>query len=413
MQDSHQSDHSASASEVTSEIEPSVSASGQGNQNSVGKAADPPWSSEPFRAFFPLGLAAAILGTAIWPLFHAGWWHSPLPVQHPRLMIFGFGGAFVVGFLGTAWPRMVEAQPMRTWELSFLAASWFIAQVTWLMNQYHVGDIAMAIHLLALILFLFHRAKIGTDQPPASLWMAVLGPVLGATAIGLSLSGMVNTSGLAFHLSRLFGWQGMLLLPLLGVGAFFFPRFFPESQRKTAAARRPFMGLIATALIGSFFLEAAGWVRCGNGLRFGTVLVWALRTCPALLSGSAPSTRAWALRFGLGSIALSFLIRAVWPGPGYAMEHLMFISGFGLALALVAERVTLGHSDQAPRPEEKSTIWKWLAWLLLVAATTRMSADMKASLIKSHHIYAALIWIGVLVAWASPLLRHWRSRPSA
>lgn len=409
----HDRAHSDSKDGVTPDIVPSASSVSGGAESQP----PPPWSSEPFRAFFPLGVAAAILGTVVWPLFYLGWWTTPPHLQHPRLMIFGFGGAFVAGFLGTALPRFVEARPMRTWELSALAASWFAAQLLWLFNHYQFGDLVFALHILGLLAFLGQRVASGSDQPPPGLWIALLGPVMGLSVTCLWAFSTVPGSGVTYALSRLLAWQGMLLLPLMGVGVIFFPRFFPASESENSAPEAASTAITihfaAGALIVSFFVEACGWVRCGNALRFLAVLLWAWRACPALWRGPAPSTRAWALRLGLGSIALSFLIRVFWPGPGYAMEHLMFIVGFGLVMTLVAERVTLGHSDRMPAPSERSKRWRWFAWLLLLAATTRMSADMKASLITSHHIYAALTWIGVLVAWAAPLLRHWGKSPGS
>ena len=411
MQDPHhQTEQNASDQEATSGIEPSVSPD---DRNDDSAETNPPWSSEPFRAFFPLGVAAAILGAAIWPLFYAGWWHSPVPLQHPRLMIFGFGVAFVTGFLGTAWPRFVEAPAMRRWELISFVLLWFAAQVAWLFNRYQAGDLLLTAQLLGLIAFLLHRAKIGDDRPPVGLWIAFLGPAIGFFAVFASATNL-SPLGLQHPMLRLLVWQGMLLLPLMGVGTIFFPRLFPKPDSNPAGRTGGNTAIWMTALllIVSLLVEAAAWVRIGNGLRFVAVLWWAWIACPIIVRGPAPSTRAWALRVGLGSIASSFLIRAIWPGPGFAMEHLLFIAGFGLTMTLVAERVTLGHADCAPGPEVKSKGWRWLACLLLIAASTRMSADLKDSLIVSHHRYAALIWIGVLVAWAVPLLRHWRSQPT-
>lgn len=351
----------------------------------------------------------------MWPLFYSGVWKSPPSFQHPRLMIFGFGVAFVTGFLGTAWPRHVESRPMRSWELTALVLLWFAAQIAWLLNRYQIGDLLIGAQLLFLLSFLLQRSLAGKDRAPPGLWIACLGPLLGWVGACLISLTFGSASGTTYALARLFSWQGMLLLPLMGVGAIIYPRFFPESG--TARNDNPehsLRTLIAVALVvASFLIEAIGWLRFGNALRFAAVLWWAMIAFPIVVHGSAASTRAWALRVGLGCIAASFLIRAIWPGPGYAMEHLMFLAGFGLTMTLVAERVTLGHADCPPGPREKSRRWQWLAWLLLVAASTRMSADIKASLIVSHHSYAALIWIGVLVAWAWPLLRHWRRQPTA
>src|SRR5687768_18256292 len=55
---------------------------------------------EPFRMFFPLGLAIGMIGLALWPLHLLGA-SMPYPaVMHSRLMIEGFMAAFIIGFLG-------------------------------------------------------------------------------------------------------------------------------------------------------------------------------------------------------------------------------------------------------------------------------------------------------------------------
>jgi uncharacterized protein involved in response to NO len=64
------------------------------------------FGTEPFRLFFPAGVLAGLLGVALWPL-HFGGYVAFYPGQvHARLMAFGFFGAFILGFLGTALPRM-------------------------------------------------------------------------------------------------------------------------------------------------------------------------------------------------------------------------------------------------------------------------------------------------------------------
>ena len=153
----------------------------------------------------------------------------------------------------------------------------------------------------------------------------------------------------------------------------------------------------------------------GNLVRFAAVLLWVGLAVPALYRGRAPSTRAWALRMAVGGLGLSFLVRALWPGPLFAMEHLLFISGLGLILLIVADRVTLGHGvDDATMARcygGRSVVWRWLVWLIVVAALTRMAADFTPRLMISHHSYAALLWVAALVLWAIPAMRLWWRRP--
>ena len=61
---------------------------------------------EPYRVFFPLGMLAGIWGVMMWPMLYAGWLNFYPNEAHTRMMIEGFMGAFVVGFIGTAFPRL-------------------------------------------------------------------------------------------------------------------------------------------------------------------------------------------------------------------------------------------------------------------------------------------------------------------
>src|SRR5213596_396275 len=73
---------------------------------------------EPFRIFFPLGVLVGISGVSLWPLFFGGMHHSFYPgVMHARLMIEGFMGAFIFGFLGTAFPRLTGTPHLSRKEL--------------------------------------------------------------------------------------------------------------------------------------------------------------------------------------------------------------------------------------------------------------------------------------------------------
>jgi len=366
------------------------------------------WHSEPFRAFFPLGIIASILGVMTWPLFYAGWWQTIPQIMHPRLMIFGFGGAFVTGFLGTAFPRFVEAEPIEEWEFNMLVVTWALSLSGYLLAYWSFGDLMYFMHGLMLLAFLNGRALRGADRPGIAFLIAAGGVVLGMlAAITWFLESQIPAHALL--LTRLMAFQGLLLLPLLGLGSIMIPRFFATS----IPAPGMNLGLkMATAVVLiSFAVEAYGWPRSGNLFRFFGMVVWAIYACPTLLRAKASSTRAWAIRLALAMLAGSFLIRAAWLGPGYAVEHLLFLCGFAVTILLIADRVTLGHSNCLPDLNERSKRWRWLFWLLVLTAATRISADMKASLMVSHHIYAALLWTGIVIAWALPHIRRWKEKP--
>ena len=335
-------------------------------------------------------------------------------------MIFGFGGAFMTGFLGTAWPRFVEGKALRKWEVVWLVLTWLASQWLYFSHQLQAGDTAFAAHIASLMLVLACRLGRGRSIPPPGFAVAFCALALGFVVTFAWAAGNLTVWPVWIHqLLRLLAWQGVLLLPILGVGSYLFARFFqlPDQRPPNAPPRRRALGVwLATLLVlFSLGIEAYGFVRTGNLLRLVAITFWAVLAVPALIRGRAPSTRAWALRIAISSLAAAFAIRAVWleswPPPLYAAEHILFIAGFGLTILLIADRVTLGHCADLSAVKPKSRAWRWIVWLVLLAALTRVSADMKLSLLVSHHVYAALMWAGVIGVWAAGHLQHWRAKP--
>ncbi|MCB1227121.1 MAG: NnrS family protein [Verrucomicrobiales bacterium] len=371
----------------------------------------PLWASEPFRVFFPLGIFAAVFGVALWPLFYAGLWPFAPHFQHPRMLMLGFGLAMVVGFLGTAWPRFLEATAFRRWEVIILAVVWIAGEIAYASHQLRLGDACSALLSGLLLILLARRVKFGEDLPPPGFALAFVSVAL---AFGVTVTWALFPDSLSprsHQILKLLAWQGMLLLPVLGVGSYLFPRFFvvPGQRPLMSSPRRRMVGvwLSAFLIVGSLILEGFGWVRSASGIRLLALGVWAVWATPAIWRSPAPSTRARALRAAIGMIALALLIRTIWPGPGYAVEHLLLIGGFGMTLLLVADRVTIGHCADPSAAPAKSRLWRWLIGLILMAAATRMAADFKLSLLQSHHIYAALLWISAVIIWLIFHARHW------
>src|SRR6187402_2690292 len=90
--------------------------------------------AEPFRVLFPLATLLGISGVSLWPLYFSGL-HKFYPGQmHARLMIEGFLAGFVLGFLGTALPRLLSAPPLRRGE------SWTLVALYLLTAGLHIGE---------------------------------------------------------------------------------------------------------------------------------------------------------------------------------------------------------------------------------------------------------------------------------
>ena len=151
-------------------------------------------------------------------------------------------------------------------------------------------------------------------------------------------------------------------------------------------------------IIASFFVEAYLSVRWGNALRLVAVLSWSVGVLPVLFQGKSPGTRPWALRMGFFMICACFFCRVIWPQQIFAFEHLLFLGGFSQVILLVADRVVSGHCLETP-PAPKSLRWRWIVWLMILTAATRATADLVPSTKTSHHIYAAIMLITILIIW--------------
>lgn len=380
----------------------------------------PIWVSEPFRVFFPLGIAAGIMGLLLWPLHYAGWWSVYPALQHPRLLIFGFGAAFVFGFLGTAWPRFLESEALRLWELAALVVTWTISQVLVLRGALASADLCIALAMFFLLFVLGRRlfGRESRDLPPPGFGLAFGSVALTAiAALVWSRVPLEKMSVATVSFLRLMVWQGFLLLPLLGVGSYLFSRFFQiPGQRgghKAPPHRAAAVWGAAGLILVSFAVEAFGWVRTGNLLRLAALAGWGIWAVPVLWRARrAPGTRPWALRIGLGCIALTFLSRAIWPNLLwiFAFEHVLFLGGFGLVMLLTADRVILGHCDDPAAIPPKSRAWRWIAWLMIVALATRATADLVPSTRVSHHIYAALTLTAIFAIWLGLHFRRLKRR---
>jgi len=146
-------------------------------------------------------------------------------------------------------------------------------------------------------------------------------------------------------------------------------------------------------------VEAYLSARWGNLIRLAAFVFWAGVALPGIWTVKAPLTRAWALRFGLIMLALAFLCRVIWPSPLFAFQHLLFLGGFCQVILLTADRVVLGHCDDLATVPLKSRAWQWIVWLMVLTAATRATADLAPSTRVSHHIYAVMMLVTILLFW--------------
>jgi len=377
-------------------------------------------AAEPFRLFFFSGAVWSIIGVALWPLFYAGHLNFYPNLTHARLMIQAFGAAFVVGFLGTAGPRMASAPKLTPVELLALFALHTANGVLHLMLKLRAADICFFALLGTLLVCLAVRVVKFRKEPPPQLLLALTGLLCGlaGTLMWLNPDWIVSLEN--YRMAGLLVYQGLLLLPVLGIGSFIFPRILggefgaPEEP----AARRASLvrALLAAALIiGSFFLETSGHPVAAYLLRAGTAAAYLLieirwRRAPGdEPRGTLARGLFWALFTGLAGLAAT----------GFAydrrigMEHLMFVGMFGLLILIVGSRVLFGHSGELAGFSRRAWMPRLLVAFAFIAATTRASAEFWPKITISHHKYAAWFWGLACLLWLGwHGRRFWKRDPA-
>lgn len=381
-------------------------------------------ASEPFRLFFFSGALWSVVGVLLWVFYYAGMLTFFPGMTHARIMVENFGGAFVVGFLGTAGPRMLSGPGLTRVELVGLLALHLAGGICHLRLMPAAGDGCFAAMLAVLAAGLAVRAAgclakgKGMLRPQLALALGGLGcGMSGAVLLGnpawLEKFGMEG-----WRMAGLLLYQGFLLLPVMGMGSFLFPRFLGggfggEDKTGRSLAWDWVRALLAAGLVlGSFGLECRGWILSGYGLRIAGAAGYLAAGVP-WRGGAGKGRRGtltkalyWAMGLGLAGLGTG----AIFYDHHVAAEHLLYVGGFGLVILVAASRVIFGHSGDLSGFSGRSWQARTILTLVVLAATTRASADLKPSILISHHRYAALLWAGCVLLWMAWHGRRWARR---
>lgn len=375
-------------------------------------------AGEPFRIFFPLALLAGMAGVSLWPLYFTHLITAYPGVGHARIMACGFFGAFILGFLGTAMPRMLSAKPFRLAEVVPLAVFEISAVAAFAAGRIFWGDVLWCLVVLSFGGCLAVRARARKDLPPPGF--VLVGLALACVASGAVLAVVlaiaersVDIDARWVVLQRFLSYQAFVLLPILGIGPFLLPRFFglptpefPESAAPDAAwLRKAGLALGAGCLIvASLFLEA--WVseRSAYLLRFAVTLFYFLLEMPLRQAPRSSNPLGLAIRISLAAILAGFLAIVLLPGYRVALLHLSLVGGFAVLTLTVATRVVFGHSGNLPLLKGRN---RWLfvsIGLILFGMLTRVSGDFVPKILPTHYSYGALFWIAGILVWAAFVL---------
>ena len=149
--------------------------------------------TEPFRVLFPIAILASIIGVALWPMVYAGWLGFYPGEAHSRIMVQGFVGGFAIGFLGTAFPKMIGSPSLTWWELGCLVAALVGCVVSHTFNFIAAGDSCFLLLLIGMICSFGTRLAFFRDSlPPPGFVLAAMGIAAAITGTTLLLVGRVT-----------------------------------------------------------------------------------------------------------------------------------------------------------------------------------------------------------------------------
>lgn len=380
-------------------------------------------AGEPYRIFFPLALLAGVAGVMVWPLFYWGQLsHYPV-FAHARIMIEGFVGGFAVGFLGTALPKMLAAKPLRIWQVGVLVTLHLSFCSLHMLGHIRTGDGLFAVMLLLTLTWLLARMVKGGSVPPPGMTLAALGLLCGIFGAAWSAAfGFGADLQWTLFAQRLL-YQAFILLPILGVGSFIFPMILgtPNHHAKLGGpkmskawkAKAGEGALLAVLLIASYWIEVRGQAQTAPWLRVALCAVWITKESGWLLRKRSSGIMPLSLRAGIVCLLGGMIATGIWNTQKVALEHTLYIGGFGLITMIVATRVIYGHSGQGDKFQRWIKPLAVCTALLLLGMVTRVTADFEfmQRFKVSHHIYAAACWVAVSIIWAVAVLPSVRKRP--
>jgi uncharacterized protein involved in response to NO len=359
---------------------------------------------EPFRIFFPVGAFLGVLGVSLWPLFYLGVGISYPGISHARLLIEGFMASFVIGFLGTAGPRITSAPHFSLRELGTIFTFDLAAAGLHTGQAHRIGDICFAGCLLFFAQALARRFHHRKDCPPPNFALVALGLLS-----GIAGSALVAYSETAQY-SRVYQFgsellnQGFVLLPILGVAPFFLARLLdlPRPELPESRAFPPgwvrqagFAAFIGVAIIASFLFDIFNLPRTGGWIRVAAIAVYLIVQMPF----RGRSFLADCLRTGIMSILVGFTVTAALPMYRVGALHIVFITSFSFIAFTVAIRVVFGHSGNVHRLQKALPFFIVTGILLLVAMISRFTADLAPIVRTAHLVTAAICWLVASLVW--------------
>ena len=362
--------------------------------------------AEPFRIFFPTGILIGIAGVALWPAYYAGLVITYPGTGHARLMIEGFMASFIIGFLGTAGPRITSTSPFSQREVVALFTLDLLAAGLHFGDAHRAGDVLFVILIVFFIFTIGRRFVRRQDSPPPNFVLVALGllnGLFGAILVALSENAVYS---ITYRIGAALLEQGFVLLPILGVAPFLLPRLLnvaqsndlPESPKLPPGwiPQAAFAALLGLIIDGTFVVEACGAVALAGWLRFGAIMIYLVMRMPH----RGRSFLGNCLRAGVAAIPIGLAVELLWPQYRIGALHILFISAFSFVALTVAIRVVFGHSGRMDLLQKPLPFFIVAGALIFLTTLSRYVADVAPRARTMHLVAAAACWLLAALIWA-------------
>ncbi len=381
--------------------------------------------NEPFRALFPLGIILGICGVSLWPLHYSGLMASYPIVPHLRMMIYGFLGCFVFGFLFTAGPRLLSCpKPSKQVVAAYFVTSILLAIMAFIDPV--ASDMLFLLQLLGVVgLGIYGFSKRG-DLPPPGFVLGIAGLV--GAVVGMVFMVMLSLGkggAISYQLSRILLFQAFPALPLIGIGAFFFPKLSgapnPQDLPTNPHLSKPWLirASFAAATIAGFavsiVLEIKGQQQTAYFLRAAALGGYLASETPLLVRPRQANSQLLHLLICSTAIVVCFALVGLFPAQRTAWLHGFFICGLSGSIILVATRVVFGHSGNFPLAVSSKSPLLIAIGILAFAAAARVASDFWPNVRTTHQLYAATAWLAVAAVWmykVAPKVRQSEAPPT-
>lgn len=351
--------------------------------------------AEPYRLFFPIGIAHGFWGVSLWLLYGLKIIPTYPGPLHIQLMIGGFLGSFVFGFITTAVPRFTQTFPARPHEILILALPLIIAPV---MNA-DGALLMLAASYLAAAIFFFGRWSQAQSRPPDPFILIGFG--LSAALFGEILMRLAaDPQWITF--GRLLFLRAFMLLTVVGVGSQMIPRLLGAMSGgcvRSGSIRTNRFLYIGLAFLGGCFIEAFVHPVLGRWVQTAIVGLIAVKHWGVLRLPFSRSKLAWVLWISCWFLLFGLAGESLFPSYSVHFLHLTFIGGFALMTLMVATRVILAHGGFNLILETQLTSLFWVCGFVAVSSVTRVAAGFIPAAYESHLSYAAVLWLTGLAIW--------------